>query len=112
MVALFVFGLLLWVAGSLDVLDDHHLLMLCFLLIGGVLIAGTGLVLLGTPASGTLNYGREEVLWFCGAFGVGFASLGFAISPLTGWWWPALLFLVGGFSLMVWAAQALGMKRS
>lgn len=111
LLALFVLGLALWAAGSLNLLGEHRLLTLCFLLAGGILIAAAGLLLLGTPASGTLQYGRDGVLWFCGAFGVGVASLGFAISPLTSWWWPALIFVAGGVSLMVWAAGALGMKR-
>lgn len=108
LLALFVVGLLLWVAGSLDLLGDHRLVTLCLLVIGGVLTASAGLLLLGTPASGALHYSRDEVLWFCGTFGIGFASLGFAISPLTSWWWPALVFVAGGLSLMGWAAQVLG----
>jgi hypothetical protein len=107
LLAVFLFGLLLWVAGALNVFGDHHLLTLCALLAGGLLAASAGLVLLGTPASGLLGYGREEVVWFCGTFGIGLAAIGCAISPITSWLWPGLLFALGGVFLMAWASQAL-----
>lgn len=105
---LFLIGLLLWIAGALNFFGERHLLTLCVLLAGGFLVISTGLVLLGTPASGVLPYGREEVLWFCGSFGVGLAAIGFAISPITDWLWPGLLFALGGTLLIAWALQALG----
>lgn len=104
---MFILGLLLWTMGALNLLGNHRLVALCALLAGGLLVTSTGLILLGTPASGILGYGRREVLWFCGTFGIGLAAIGFAISPLTSWLWPGILFVIGGIGLMAWAPTAL-----
>jgi hypothetical protein len=108
LLALFLLGLLLWTAGTLNVFGGQHLLVVCVLLVGGVLTAGAGLMLFGTPPSGVLRHRPEDALWFCGTFGFGLAAIGFAISPVTDWLWPGLLFVLGGIFLMAWAVQALG----
>jgi hypothetical protein len=107
LLALFVLGLLLWVAGAVGLFGERPLLVVCALLGGGLLVASSGFVPLGAPIPGSPDYGREEVLWFCGTFGVGLAAIGLAISPITRWLWPGLLFALGGTFLVGWAAQAL-----
>jgi len=107
LLALFLLGLAVFMVGVLDFFGGRYLPTLGALLAGGFLISGSGLLLFDTPASGVLRHERRQVLWFCGTFGFGLAALGFAISPITGWIWPGLLFLLGGIGLLAWSPQAL-----
>ena len=111
LLALFLLGLLLWLAGTSNLFGGHSLLTLCVLLAGGLFVTTAGLMLLGTPASGVLRYRLENALWFCGTFGIGLAAIGLAISPITDWPWLASFFLLGGIFLMAWATHALGRSR-
>jgi hypothetical protein len=106
--AMLVLGLGSWLAGARELFDRRPLLSLCVLIGGGLLTVVAGFLLLASRPSGRLDYGREEVTWFCGTCGIGLAFFGLAISPLTHWVLPALVFAVGGLVLMAWAPHALG----
>ena len=108
---LLLLGLLMWGAGALNAFDAAPLLSLAALVGGGLLTVAAGFLLLASRPSGRVDHGREEVAWFCASFGIGLASLGFAVSPFTHWLLPALVFAMGGVALMAWAPQALGRTR-
>jgi hypothetical protein len=108
---LLLLGLLMWGAGALNAFDRAPLLSLGALIGGGVLTVFAGFLLLASRPSGRIDHVRENVIWFCASFGIGLASLGFAISPFTHWLLPALVFAGGGVALMAWATQALGRTR-
>jgi len=108
---LFLLGLASWLAGALDVIDRGPLLSLGVLIGGGLLTVVAGFLLLASRPSGRLEYGREEVMWFCVTFGIGLAFFGLSLSPLTHWVLPALVFAAGGLALMAWAPHALGRNR-
>jgi hypothetical protein len=108
LVALLVLGLLGWLGGALDLVGDHRLLDLVLLVGGSLLIACSGYPLLASRPSGELVHGLSESGWFCGTFGIGLASIGLAVSPITGWLWPGTLFAAGGVLLLAWTPQAFG----
>ncbi|HET8813740.1 MAG TPA: hypothetical protein VFM51_02150 [Solirubrobacterales bacterium] len=109
--SMLVLGLASWLAGVRNLFDKRPLLSLAVLIGGGLLTVIAGFLLMASRPSGRLDYGREEVTWFCATFGIGFAFLGLAISPLTHWVLPALVFAAGGLALMAWAPHALGRNR-
>ena len=101
-------GVFTWAVGVVDPFGEHILLSLVLLVLGGVVVATTGMLLLASRPSGRLEHRRDEAALACGSFGIGLASLGFAISPQTRWTVPAAVFAIGGIALMAWAPHALG----
>jgi len=108
---LMVVGLATWVAGALNVFGASPLLSLGVLVAGGIQAVAAGFVLLNSRPSGRLDHCFGEVGWFCGSCGAGLAFIGLAISPLTHWWFPALVFAAGGLALILWAPQAFSPAR-
>ncbi|HET8565804.1 MAG TPA: hypothetical protein VFL77_04940 [Solirubrobacterales bacterium] len=111
LIGLLLLGLLMWAAGAMDVTAGSPLLALGLLLAGGIQAVWAGFVLLNRRPSGRLAHSQEQTFGFCLCCGVGVASLGLAISPLTRWLLPALFFATGGLALILWAPQALGRRR-
>jgi len=109
--SMLVLGSASWLAGARNLFDKRPLVSLVILIGGGLLTVVSGFLLMASRPSGRLDYGREEVTWFCGTSGIGLAFLGLAISPLTHWLLPALVFAAGGLALMAWAPHALGRHR-
>jgi hypothetical protein len=108
LVFLLLVGLALWLAGVLDLFHGAPVVSVAGLVGGGLLTVISGFLLMTCRPSGRLDHGREEVTLFCASFGAGLASIGLALSPLTHWLLPALLFAAGGVALMAWAPQAFG----
>lgn len=109
--SLLLLGLASWLAGALNLVDWGPLFSLAVLIGGGLLTVIAGFLLLARRPSGRLDYGRDEVIWFCATCGIGLAFFGLALSPLTHWVLPALVFAAGGLALMAWAPHALGRNR-
>lgn len=103
---LMIVGLTMWAAGTLNVFAASPLLSLGVLVAGGIQAVAGGYLLLNSRPSGRLDHCFGEVSWFCGSCGAGLAFIGLALSPLTHWGFPALVFAVGGLALILWAPQA------
>lgn len=107
--SLFFIGLGLWVAGALDLFGT--LLSAWALITGSLLAVTAAYVLLNTPPSGRRAQSRAGEAAFCFTFAVGLAAIGFAISPVTAWFSPAVIFLIGGLFLIAWSPQAFPHRR-
>jgi hypothetical protein len=101
----------MWSAGAVDMTGESPLLSIGLLLAGGIQAVWAGFVLLNSRPSGRLAHSQAQAAGFCLCCGGGLASLGLAISPLTRWLLPALLFAAGGLALIFWAPQALARRR-
>lgn len=112
LIGLLLLGLLMWSAGAMDLTGGSPLLSLALLLAGGTLAVWAGFVLLNRRPSGRLAHSQEQATAFCLCCGIGVASLGLAVSPLTRWLLPALFFAAGGLALIFWAPQALARGRA
>lgn len=110
--SLLLLGLGLWVVGVLNLLGGAPVVSLAVLVGGGVLTVIPAFLLMTRRPSGRLDHGHSEVAWFSASCGIGLASLGLAISPLTHWLLPALPFAAGGVALIAWSPQALGRQRA
>jgi MFS family permease len=80
-------------------------------MMGGLLAVTAAYLLLNTPPSGRRIQSRAEEAAFCLTFAVGLAAIGFALSPVTAWLTPALIFLIGGLFLIAWTPQAFARRR-
>jgi hypothetical protein len=98
----------MWAVGALNVFGGSPFLSVGILITGGIAAVAAGFLLLASRPSGRLDHRWEDVTWFCVTLGIGVASLGLAISPLTHWLLPGLIFAAGGIALIAWAPQAFG----
>jgi hypothetical protein len=105
LIGLLLFGLLMWSAEAVDMTGESPLLWIGLLLAGGIQAVWAGFVPLNSRPSGRLAHSQEQMAGFCLCCGIGLASIGLAISPLTRWLLPAFLFALGGVALIVWAPQ-------
>jgi len=101
-----VAGGVLWLAGTVE-LFRQPLLSIAILLCGGLAAVAGAFLLLTARPSGRRDHGPRESAAFCLSCGIGAASIGFALSPLTSWFLPGTIFAVGGMALIAWAPQAL-----
>lgn len=108
----FVVGLLLWVVGVLDPLRGMPLLSIAVLAAGSLQSVGAAYLLLASRPSGTRDHSARQSLVFCLTFAAGVAAIGFAISPVTTWLSPAIIFALGGLALIAWSPQAFTRHRS
>lgn len=104
--ALLVSGGMLWLAGTVELFPQPTLCVAILLCGGPAAVAGAFLLLTDRP-SGRREHGPRESAGFCLSCGVGAASIGLALSPLSGWLLPGMIFAAGGVALIAWAPQAL-----
>jgi hypothetical protein len=104
---LFVFGTLLWLAGTFAVYSHGLLLSLGGLLCGALQAVAAAYLMLTTRPSGQRDHGAAEATTFCLTAGIGLAAIGFALSPLTPALYPALFTALCGVGLIAWSPQAL-----
>jgi hypothetical protein len=106
-VGLFALGVLLWLAGALDPFPDMPLLSVAALAAGSLQAVAAAHLLLVSRPSGSRDHTAKQSATFCLVFGIGVAAIGLAVSPLTPWLSPAIVFAVGGLALIAWSPQAL-----
>jgi hypothetical protein len=111
-VGLFVLGVLLWATGALDPAPDLPLLSVGGLIVGGLQAVVAAYLLLTSRPSGEREHSIRQSITFCLTFGVGLAAIGFAISPVTPWISPAIVFALGGLALIAWSPQAFDRRRN
>jgi hypothetical protein len=109
---LFVLATLLWLAGALALYSDGPLLTLGELLAGALGAVAAAYLILTTRPSGRRDHGAAEATIFCLASGTGVAAIGFALSPLTAWKYPALPIALCGIGLIAWSPRALRCGRA
>jgi hypothetical protein len=104
---LFVLCALLWLAGAFALSAHTPLLSMGELVCGAVQAVAAAYLMLTTRPSGQRDHGAGEAATFCLAAGIGLAAIGFALSPLTPWMYPAVLIVLCGVGLVAWSPQAL-----